>query len=177
MQHIRVPAGSTQRPVADVGELPGARVIPWSGTERVLNFVQRNVKHFLSVVLVVTVGAVLAGCGEESGSAHRPRVVEDPPRIELDGAPPYGPGIDVGESYDYVLYTHCGIEWAPIDGVWWQTDPLDDGNANPPQGWGNPYDTGQLTVGTTDTARYTSDTGIEVEFRRTDITEAPFACD
>lgn len=76
-----------------------------------------------------------------------------------------------------MLYTHCGVEWAPVDGVWWQTDPLDDGNANPPAGWGNPFDAGTLTVQADDTATYTSDTGIDVEFRRTDITEAPFTCE
>lgn len=134
-------------------------------------------ERLLSVVLSVALAAVLAGCGDESGSANTPRVVEDPPKIELDGDRPYGPSVEIGKSYDYVLYTHCGIEWAPIDGVWWQADPLDDGNANPPRGWGNPYDAGRLTLDTTGAATYTSDTGIEVEFRRTEITEAPFACE
>jgi hypothetical protein len=94
-----------------------------------------DVNRLLPVFLVVAMAAVLAGCGEESGSADSPRVVENPPPIELDGDPPYGPGIERGESYDYVLYTHCGIEWAPIDGVWWRIDPLGVANASPPDGW------------------------------------------
>lgn len=96
--------------------------------------------------------------------------------MDLDGEPPYGPGVEAGETYNYVLYTHCGVEWAPIDGVWWQTDPLGVAEASPPDGWGNPFDAGSLTVTGDDTATYTSDTGIDVELRRTEITEAPFSC-
>jgi hypothetical protein len=46
----------------------------------------------------------------------------------------------------------------------------------PPDGWGNPHDAGTLSVDTPDTATYTSDTGITVEFRRMETVEAPFAC-
>lgn len=134
-------------------------------------------RHPLAAVLLATGALLTAGCGDDDASGDRPRVVEDPPRMDQDGDPPYGLGVEVGETYDYVLYTHCGVEWAPIDGVWWQTDPLDDGNANPPSGWGNPHDAGTLTVDGDDTASYTSDTGIEVEFRRTGIIEAPFSCE
>jgi hypothetical protein len=104
-------------------------------------------------------------------------VVEDPPPLELDGGPPYGPGIEVGATYEYVLYTHCGIEWAPIDGGWWRTDPLGRAVASPPDGWGDPHDAGTLTVEAGDTATYTSDSGIDVEFRRTGTIGTPFACD
>lgn len=31
--------------------------------------------------------------------------------------PPYGGGVNVGTTYDYSLYVHCGVEWAQIDGV------------------------------------------------------------
>ena len=121
---------------------------------------------------------LVAACDVDQGDADRPRVVEDPQRMDLDGEPPYGPGVEPGERYDYVLYTHCGVEWAPVDGVWWRTDPLGVAIGSPPDGWGNPLDAGTLTVDDDDdTATYMSDTGIDVEFRRTDITEAPFACE
>jgi hypothetical protein len=42
---------------------------------------------------------------------------------------------------------------------------------------GNPLDAGTLAVADDDTATYTSDMGIYVEFRRADITEAPFTCE
>lgn len=131
----------------------------------------------LHLPVLLAVATLLVSCGDGSRSADGPGTVESPPPIELDGAPPYGPGIEVGASYDYVLYTHCGIEWAPIDGVWWRTDPLGVGEASPPEGWGNPHDAGTLTVDGGDTATYTSDTGIDVEFRRTDTVETPVACD
>ncbi len=132
--------------------------------------------HSLVAALLAVGTMLVTGCGDDAASGDRPRVVEDPPRMDLDGDPPYGPGVEAGEAYDYVLYTHCGIEWAPIDGVWWHTDRVDDGNANPPEGWGTPFDAGTLAVEADDRATYTSDTGIEVEFRRTEITEAPFTC-
>jgi hypothetical protein len=35
----------------------------------------------------------------------------------------------------YRLYTHCGIEWAKIDGTFWHAKhPLSDGSGNPPAG-------------------------------------------
>jgi len=140
--------------------------------------VTANVLRRRSLVAAVLLGAfAVAGCGDDQGADGRPRVVDEPPRMDVDGDAPYGPGVEAGDAYDYVLYTHCGVEWAPVDGVWWRTGRLDDGNANPPEGWGNPFDAGKLTVESDDRATYTSDTGIEVEFRRTDITEAPFSCE
>lgn len=128
--------------------------------------------------LVVCCAMALAACGDDDDDAagSRPEVVEGPAQAEIDNEPPYGPGLDVGESYDYVLYTHCGIEWARIDGLWWRTTPLDAGNANPPPGWGNPYDAGELLIVDDTTAVYSGGPDVEVEFERTDIVEAPFTC-
>lgn len=81
------------------------------------------------------------------------------------------------ETYEYTLYTHCGIEWTRIDGVWWQASaPLNDGNANPPSGWGNPYDKGEMEVVDAATAIYRGGPS-DVEFERTGVVDAPFACD
>lgn len=132
----------------------------------------------LVLALVVCFAVAFAACGDEDGVATggRPQVVEGPAQADIDNEPPYGPGAEVGESYDYVLYTHCGIEWARIDGVWWRTPPVDDGNANPPSGWGNPYDAGELLVVDDTTAVYSGGPDVEVEFERTDLSEVPFAC-
>lgn len=76
----------------------------------------------------------------------------------------------------YALYTHCGIEWARIDGVFWQaTRPLSDGNGNPPLGWGNPYQQGRLTLTSRTTAEFSSPAG-SVTFKRTERTRPPFLC-
>ncbi len=74
------------------------------------------------------------------------------------------------------LYVHCGVEWLQFRGRWWRTDPLADGNGNPPAGWGNPYDNGQLTIVGLDTAEYTSSVGEVVIFQRTDSTTGPAVC-
>lgn len=121
--------------------------------------------------LVVCCAVAFAACGGDDD------VVEGPAQADIDNEPPYGAGLEVGESYDYVLYTHCGVEWARIDGVWWRTTPLDDGNANPPDGWGNPYDGGDLLVVDDTTAVYSGGPDVEVEFERSDIVETPFACE
>lgn len=133
----------------------------------------------LVLALVVCFAMAFAACGDEDGVAtgDRPQVVEGPAQADIDNEPPYGPGAEVGESYDYVLYTHCGIEWARIDDVWWRTTPLDDGNANPPSGWGNPYDAGELLVVDDTAAVYSGGPNVEVEFERTDLSEVPFACE
>jgi hypothetical protein len=111
------------------------------------------------------------------GSCASDDVVDGPAQADLDNEAPYGPGVVVGETYDYVLYTHCGVQWARVDGVWWESELLDDGNANPPEDWGNPYDKGQLTVIDGTTAEYTGGPGATVRFERTGATEPPFACE
>jgi hypothetical protein len=73
----------------------------------------------------------------------------------------------VGDEYDYVLYVHCGVQWARIDGDWFETEPLNDGNANPPPGWGNPYDKGSLTIVDSNTATYRRDNDETITFVRT----------
>lgn len=76
----------------------------------------------------------------------------------------------------YTLYTHCGIEWARIDGTFWRaTRRLSDGNGNPPRGWGNPSQTGALVFLNSATARFQSPAG-SVTFRRTARTRSPVTC-
>jgi hypothetical protein len=88
------------------------------------------------------------------------------------------PVADLPEPHRYQLYTHCGIHWARLQGGWWQaTTPLDDGNRNPPRGWGNPSQEGTMSYPEPDRAVFDTDNGLHVEFVRTDITAAPFSCD
>lgn len=91
-----------------------------------------------------------------------------PAEADIANEPPYGPGVGVGDEYDYVLYVHCGVQWARIDGDWFETEPLNDGNANPPPGWGNPFDKGSLTIVDLSTAEYRSDNGETLTFVRTE---------
>ena len=46
-----------------------------------------------------------------------------------------------------MLYTHCGTEELRVDDTFFITEtPLDDGQGNPPPGWGNPYQPGTMTT-------------------------------
>lgn len=76
----------------------------------------------------------------------------------------------------YRLYTHCGIEWARIDGTFWRANqPLSDGSGNPPPGWGNPFQDGSLDLIGRTSARFTSPAGT-VLFQRTSRTHPPVIC-
>lgn len=55
----------------------------------------------------------------------------------------------VGETVDFSMYTHCGVESARINGrVWNAVDPLyaSPEKLGPPDGWDNPYQDGKLTL-------------------------------
>ncbi len=56
----------------------------------------------------------------------------------------------VGQSVQFFMYTHCGVETAQIGGRLWQAvEPLygEGGEGvNPPPGWDNPYQEGTLLM-------------------------------
>lgn len=70
-----------------------------------------------------------------------------------------------GESATYALYTHCGVLEVTINGTPYYADPpLSDGNGNPPAGWGNPMDIGQITLTTATTADFRDASGHRAHF-------------
>lgn len=86
----------------------------------------------------------------------------------------------VGERYWHVLYTHCGIVETEFAGRDWVADPvLDDGNRNPPAGWGNPVQPGVMTLESRDRARFESRDGqLEATFRpRIEADPPPQVCE
>lgn len=88
--------------------------------------------------------------------APKPAADEVPKLCGPDEAePPCGPGAELGVSYLYNLYTHCGLEYAIFDGRLWVLDPpLTDGSGNPPLGWGNPTDHGLMRLLAPDIAEF-----------------------
>src|SRR5579862_1886876 len=111
------------------------------------------VRRLASVVAVVAV----AGCGSQSSSST----------IVLKRA-------EGGRAYQ--LYTHCGIEWARINGTFWRAkQPLSDGSGNPPPGWGNPFQAGRIVFVSQTTARFDSAAGT-VTFVRTSRRQPPMIC-
>jgi hypothetical protein len=108
-------------------------------------------------LLVLTSVAVVAGCGSQM-TASQPT------------------STSAGRAESYRLYTHCGIEWAKIEGTFWRAArPLFDGNGNPPAGWGNPFQDGRLTFRGQATAEFSSLAG-SVTFKRTDRARPPVLC-
>jgi hypothetical protein len=111
------------------------------------------VRCLASVAAVV----VVSGCGSRTSSS-----TETTTRAQV-GRP-------------YQLYTHCGIEWAKINGTFWRAkQPLSDGSGHPPAGWGNPYQNGTLVFTGAGTARFDSVAG-SVTFKRTSRIQPPFMC-
>lgn len=94
---------------------------------------------------------VLAGCA----SAPAPAASKDP---SVSGSSRTLQGFD--------LYTHCGVREAKIGSDFYSASPvLDDGNGNPPPGWGNPGQIGTMTVYANGTARFAAPGGLEADFR------------
>lgn len=78
--------------------------------------------------------AVTAVLACACSSAARPVPSATPSTVALAGSP-------------YSLYTHCGVREARIGHTYYLADhPLDDGQGNPPAGWGNPYQEGVITI-------------------------------
>jgi hypothetical protein len=111
----------------------------------------------LSRLAFVVAALAVAGCGSQVVSSTRTTTV-------------------VRTGRPYRLYTHCGIEWAKIDGTFWRaTHPLSDGSGNPPSGWGNPYQIGTLAFVGPAIAEFNSPLG-SVTFERTSRKTPPVIC-
>jgi len=71
----------------------------------------------------------------------------------------------VVSSVPFDLFTHCGIDEARVQDKFFAAEqPLDDGHGNPPTGWGNPYQSGTITV-EGQSAVFHDDNGHTVTFR------------
>jgi hypothetical protein len=82
--------------------------------------------------------------------------------------------IGVGRSAPYRLYTHCGVLAASISGqIYYADPPLTDGAGNPPPGWGNPYDDGDMTLQTAMTADFHDSGGHAAHFTSTPRGQTP----
>jgi len=101
-------------------------------------------RRSVRAMLVVAMSTVLlSGCGKSATRAPTP----------------------TGSSSAYMLYTHCGIWEANIDGRWFAAvEPLSDGQGNPPKGWGNPYQAGTISFVSDTEADFTDSVGHHVRF-------------
>jgi hypothetical protein len=100
-------------------------------------------------------------------------------------ATPAAPAIDAStsptttaaSSVPFALFTHCGIYEAQVQDTFFVADrPLDGGHGNPPAGWGNPYQSGTITVAGSQ-AVFHDDSGHTVTFHeRPGATSFPQTC-
>jgi hypothetical protein len=75
----------------------------------------------------------------------------------------------------FELYTHCGIDEAKIGDAFYEAETPIPG---PPYDWGNPYQTGTMTLVSTSTVVFRDNIGHEVSFRlRPGATEFKRICD
>ncbi|MFZ2228055.1 MAG: hypothetical protein WA090_01345 [Candidatus Nanopelagicaceae bacterium] len=86
----------------------------------------------LAIIGILTVTTSLAGCSQETPIAA-PTTPAQSHQIQ-------------GVTFD--LYTHCGIRDLRAYGRYFKHvgGSLSDGSGNPPDGWGNPYQRGTLSV-------------------------------
>ena len=104
--------------------------------------------RFTSGVLLLILA--VSGCGSATG----PAASQDPSASANSR---------VIQAFD--LYTHCGIREAKIGSDFYAASTvLDDGNGNPPMGWGNPYQVGTMTVYANGTAHFSAPGGLEADF-------------
>ncbi|MEU1231995.1 hypothetical protein [Streptomyces sp. NPDC005828] len=109
----------------------------------------------VQIIFALTLAAgVLAGCAQGDEEVNTGRAT-----------PP-------GRTIPFDLYTHCGIDEARIGSRYFAAEtPLSDGSGNPPEGWGNPYQRGTMTLTSETEAVFTDDAGHEVKFRARPGTE------
>lgn len=127
---------------------------------------------------LLAASVVAAGCGaadDGGGQGMRTTAERDEPGVTAPGPArpcfpglkslPCAAGVEVGVSYPYELYTHCGIRDAYFDGRLWVAKPvLSDGSDNPPEGWDNPDDVGTMRLVSPDAATFDNAAGRTAKF-------------
>jgi hypothetical protein len=74
---------------------------------------------------------------------------------------------ELGMPYSAPTYTHCGLRAIEFDRDRWAIEGLlDDGNGNPPPGFGNPVDSGTVTLLSWTEGIFRSEFGIERRITR-----------
>ncbi len=85
-----------------------------------------------------------------------------------------------GQRYHYEALTHCGFTATTFDfdgSYWTVVGPTGDGQGNPLEGLGNPFDAGTIELITSDTAVFTSAAGMRIDLVRGPSEAQIFGCD
>jgi hypothetical protein len=112
-------------------------------------------KSRLVVLSVILYASPLAGCAASATLGTSPNASESSVVFSL------------GSSAPYEFYTHCGVLAATINGQGFYAKPaLTNGSGNPPPGWENPYDAGEMTLRSLTTADFHDSSGHLAHFAR-----------
>ena len=110
-------------------------------------------KSMTATVLTVLLAVAVTGCASPARTQASP---SHPGSLATAAA---------NASISYTLYTHCGIRFAKIGGRWFEADrPLSDGSGNPPPGWGNPSQRGDIKMLSASAAEFRDSLGHVVRF-------------
>jgi hypothetical protein len=103
--------------------------------------------HRAQVVAAVCAAFLAASCTSD-GSVESAPTEAPSSNTSIDNAPSNTTSRSASSGKPFDLYTHCGVENARIRGVWWHADPplYNERRNGPPAGWGDPYQTGTLTM-------------------------------
>jgi hypothetical protein len=85
-----------------------------------------------------------------------------------------------GQRYHFEVFTHCGFTANSFDfdgSFWTVVGPGDDGNGNPPQGVGNPRDSGVIQLIGANAAIFTTAAGLQIPLERAVVQARVFLCD
>jgi hypothetical protein len=120
-----------------------------------------------------------AGCTSTDDRSVETSPTETPSSTESSkepSDPPSGGGLPSDKQFE--VYTHCGVESARIDGVWWHAKPplYNQRQSGPPAGWGDPYQRGTLTMVSDDRAVFEA-LGQQVVFVRAPDNQPVRICD
>jgi hypothetical protein len=114
-----------------------------------------------SLVLLLALALGVAGCGN-AGAQVGAR--SEPTSASVPAVEPKSASVPAIDRYE--LYTHCGISEAKVGSDFYQASPaLNDGEGNPPAGWGNPYQVGTMTVHDDGTAQFVAPGGLKATFK------------
>ncbi|TFV47137.1 hypothetical protein [Blastococcus sp. TF02A-35] len=131
-------------------------------------------------VAAATVATVTLAVGFGPGHGTRNGSPAAPPTSPTPVAPEVSPSPEAPaiSPMPYRLYTHCGIDDANIGGVWFEAERPHVTEYGPPDGWGDPYQDGTMTLVSPTEAVFRDDAGHEVRFRvRPGATEPKILCD
>ncbi len=107
----------------------------------------------LRTIVLLTAAASLTACSDTTSDVG---VQPSPTVTQLTAEARIGPQLAVGETVEHLMLTHCGAENIVLNGKWWHAvtplyGPQGEG-AGAPDGWGDPFQAGSLTLQSADTA-------------------------